>query len=76
MAILKLKKVNFAAIRLLFFKRCRYLKSFILKTFIPVKKSINGDKVTDFFDKKIRKVDFNHTCLAVISLSASVFKRV
>ena len=28
----------------------------------------HGDEVTDFYDKKISKVDSNHTCLAVISL--------
>ena len=27
-----------------------------------------GDEVTDFFEKKIPKVDCNHTCLALISL--------
>ena len=43
----------------------------------------HGDGVTDFYDKKVPKVDSNHT-LAVISfsqdrwqlLSPSVFKRV
>ena len=28
----------------------------------------HGDEVTDFYDKKIPKVDSNHTCLTVISL--------
>ena len=39
----------------------------------------HGDGVTDFYNKKIPKVDSNHTCLAVIRwqlLSTSVFKRV
>ena len=32
------------------------------------------DKVTDFDDKEIPKVDSNHTCVAVISLD-SAFKK-
>ena len=47
----------------------------------------HGDKVRDFYDKNIPKIDSSHTCLAVISLDsalkemwqfsyASVFKRV
>ena len=28
----------------------------------------HGDEVTDFYDKNIRKVNSNHTCLAIISL--------
>ena len=42
----------------------------ILKTRIKS----HGDEVTDFYDKKILKVDFNHTLMKL--LSASVFKRV
>ena len=34
----------------------------------------HGDEVTDFYDKKIPKVDFNHTCLAVISLGSALKK--
>ena len=34
----------------------------------------HGDKVTDFYDKEIPKVDSNHTCLVVISLD-SVLKK-
>ena len=34
----------------------------------------HGDEVTDFYDKKISKLDSNHTCLAVISLD-SAFKK-
>ena len=33
-----------------------------------------GDALTDFCDKKIPKVDSNHTCLAVISLESSLKK--
>ena len=34
----------------------------------------HGDKVTDFYDKEIPKVDSNHTCLAVISLDFALKK--
>ena len=34
----------------------------------------HGDEVTDFYDKKIPKVDSNHTCLAVLTLD-SAFKK-
>ena len=34
----------------------------------------NGGEVTNFYDKKIPKVDSNHTCLAIISLY-SAFKK-
>ena len=50
---------------------------------MKTKIKFHGDKVTDFYDKKIPKVDSNYTCLAVISfdsaveiLSSSIFKRV
>ena len=42
----------------------------ILKTEIKS----HGDEVTDFYDKKIPKVDTNHTCLAVISLDSALKK--
>ena len=34
----------------------------------------HGDEVTDFYDKEIPKVDFNHTCLAAISLDSALRK--
>ena len=34
----------------------------------------HGDKVTDFYDKKIPKVDSDHACLAVISLDSALKK--
>ena len=34
----------------------------------------NGDEVTDFYDKKLPKMDSNHTCLAVISLDSALKK--
>ena len=43
------------------------------KEFLKIKKSY-GNKVTDFYEKTIPKVDSNHTCLAVINLD-SVLKK-
>ena len=34
----------------------------------------HDNEVTDFYDKKISKLDSNHTCLAVITLD-SAFKK-
>ena len=34
----------------------------------------NGDAVTDFYDKKVSKLDSNHTCLVVISLDSALKK--
>ena len=34
----------------------------------------HGDEVSDFYDKKIPKVDSNHTCLEVISLDSALNK--
>ena len=34
----------------------------------------HSDKVTDFYDKKISRLDFDHTCFEVISLN-SAFKK-
>ena len=34
----------------------------------------HGDEVTDFYDKKIPKVDSNYTCLAVIGLDSFLKK--
>ena len=34
----------------------------------------HDDEVTDFYGKKIPKVDSNHTCLAVISLDSALKK--
>ena len=39
---------------------------------MKTKTKFNGDEVTDFYDKKIPKVDSNHTCLAVISLDSAL----
>ena len=34
----------------------------------------HGDEVTDFYDKKIPKLDSNHSCLAAISLDSALKK--
>ena len=34
----------------------------------------HGDEVTDFYDKKVPKLDSNRTCLAVISLDSALMK--
>ena len=43
---------------------------YILKKYLMVYVSTikNGDEVKDLHDKEIPKMDYNHTCLAVISL--------
>ena len=38
------------------------------KRILKTKTQSHGNKVTDFYDEEIPKVDSNHTCLAVISL--------
>ena len=44
------------------------------KEFLKTEIKSNGNEVTDFYDKKIPKVDSNHTCLAVISLDSTLKK--
>ena len=34
----------------------------------------HGDKITDFYDKKVPKLDSNHTCLEVITLDSALKK--
>ena len=56
------------------------------KNYLKTKIKSHGNEVTDFYDKKIPKIDSNHTFLAVITLdsalkkwqllSSSIFKRV
>ena len=43
------------------------------KEFLKTKLKSHGDEVTDFYDKKIPKVDSNHTCLGV-SLDSALKK--
>ena len=45
---------------------------FWLKMMTKIK--FRGNEVTDFYDKKISKVDSYHTCLAVISLDSALKK--
>ena len=44
------------------------------KEFLKTKIKYHGDEVTFFYDKEIIKVDFNHTCLALISLDSALKK--
>ena len=41
---------------------------------MKTKKKSHGDEVTEFYDKKLPKLDSNHTCLAVISLDSALNK--
>ena len=40
--------------------------------FLKAKIKFHGGEVTGFYNKKITKVDSNHTCLAVISLDSAL----
>ena len=42
--------------------------------FLKTKIKSHGDQVADFYDKKVPKVDSNHTCLAVISMNSALKK--
>ena len=44
------------------------------KIYLKNKIKSHGNKVTDFYNKKIPKLDSNHTCLAVISLDSALKK--
>ena len=44
------------------------------KEYLKTKIKSHHDEVTDFYDKKIPKMDSNHTCLAVISLNSALKK--
>ena len=44
------------------------------KEFFKNKIKCHGDEVTDFYDKKIPKVNSSHTWLAVISLNSALMK--
>ena len=49
-------------------------KSFYNKEFLKTKIKAHGDEVIDFFDKTFTKVDYNDTCIAVISLDSALKK--
>ena len=42
--------------------------------FLKTKIQSHGDEVTDFYNKEIPKGDFNHTCLAAVTLDSSLKK--
>ena len=44
------------------------------KESLKSKVKFHGDEVTNFYNKKISKVDSNHTCLAVIRLDSALKK--
>ena len=44
------------------------------KNYVKPKIKSHVDEVTDIYDKKISKLDSNHTCLAVISLDSALKK--
>ena len=44
------------------------------KNYLKTKIKSHGDEVADFYNKKIPKLDSNHTCLAVISLEFALKK--
>ena len=46
----------------------------IIKLFWKTKIKSHGDEATDFYDKKMPKVDSNHTRLAVITLYSALKK--
>ena len=45
-----------------------------IKNFLKTKIKSHGDKIIDFYEKEIRKVDSNHSCLSVISLDSALKK--
>ena len=44
------------------------------KIFLKTKRKSHSNEITDFYDKKIPKIDSNHTCLAVTSLDSTLKK--
>ena len=49
-------------------------KNLIASLCITKKLFENQNEVTDFYDKKIPKLDSNYTCLAVITLDSALKK--
>ena len=43
------------------------------KNYLKTKIKSHGDEVTDFYDKKILKLDSNHTCLALLNLDSAIW---
>ena len=46
----------------------------VYNIYLKTKIKSHSDEVTDFYDKKIPKLDSTHTCLAVISLDSALKK--
>ena len=47
------------------------------KNYLKTKTTSDGDEISNFYDKKIPKLDYNHTCLALITLdSAFIINKV
>ena len=46
------------------------------KDFLKTKIKSYGNEGTDFYDKKIGKVDFNHTCLTVVNLDSALLNSI
>ena len=44
----------------------------VYKNNLKTKIKSHGDEVIEFYDKKIPKLDSNHTCLAVINLDSAI----
>ena len=44
------------------------------KNYLKTKIKSHGDEVTDFYSKKVLRIDSNHTCLAVIMLDSALKK--
>ena len=44
------------------------------KNYLKTKIKSHGDEVTEVYDKKSPKLDFNHTCLAAVSLDSALKK--
>ena len=44
------------------------------ENYLKTKIKSHGDEVTDFHDKKIPKLDSNHTCLAVFGMDSALKK--
>ena len=49
-------------------------KPIFSKKCLKTKIKFHGDEVTDFYSKEISKVNFNHSCLAAISLDSFLKK--
>ena len=44
------------------------------KKYLKTKIKSYGDEITDFYHKEILRVDYNNTCLAILSLGSALKK--